>query len=180
VLPDGWAMYTVQPGNTLFSIARAVDSTVSELGLANCLTNANLIVTGDMLFVPRLPEEPVKTSVPRTVDGVTTSGMSPLGCTDPRVQIIDPRPGQKIKGVFAVGGTAFLDDFWYYNIEVRPAPATIYNFYSRHETPIVNEHLGAVDSELFEPGLHWVRITVVNQGGGIPEYAVCAIPVIFE
>ena len=51
-----WPIYIVQSGDTLFSLAYATDSTVAELKLANCV-NGNLIYTGQVLYVPRLPIE---------------------------------------------------------------------------------------------------------------------------
>lgn len=50
-----WPVYTVQAGDTLLSIATQVGSTTSELTVANCLSNPNLIYTGTQLYVPRLP-----------------------------------------------------------------------------------------------------------------------------
>lgn len=49
-----WPSYLVQKGDTLFSLARAIDSNVYELMLANCLLD-DLIDVGQFLFVPRLP-----------------------------------------------------------------------------------------------------------------------------
>jgi len=180
VLPSGWAVYTVQPGNTLFSIARAVGSTVNELSAANCLTNADLIITGDQLFVPELPEEPVVTGVP--VQGRPSGESSSLvvGCSDPNVKILAPRPGDRVEGMIPILGSASLSNFWYYRIEVRPDPATIYNFYARYEQPVVDGFLSMVDSTIFDEGLHWIRVSVIDRTGGIPETAVCSVAVIFD
>ena len=49
-----WPSYLVQKGDTLFSLARAIDSNVYELMLANCLLD-DLIYVGQFLYVPRLP-----------------------------------------------------------------------------------------------------------------------------
>jgi len=47
----GWQLYTVKPGDTLFSIARLTGSTVKHLMLANCL-DTDQIKIGQWLFVP--------------------------------------------------------------------------------------------------------------------------------
>jgi LysM repeat protein len=55
-------IYVVQPGDTLFSLARDTGTTIQQLLQANCLTNSNYIVVGQSLYVPRLP--PTKTPTP--------------------------------------------------------------------------------------------------------------------
>lgn len=55
VVRTDWPIYTVQPGDTLFAIAQATQSTVSELVIANCLPNPNLIAVGQQLHIPNQP-----------------------------------------------------------------------------------------------------------------------------
>jgi LysM repeat protein len=47
-----WPTYTVQRGDTLYSIARRANSTLDVLVTANCLADANNIHTGQVLVVP--------------------------------------------------------------------------------------------------------------------------------
>jgi LysM repeat protein len=54
-VPEGWLLYTVQPGETLASLAAGTQSTAGELTAANCLTNDQL-TAGTQLLVPRQPE----------------------------------------------------------------------------------------------------------------------------
>lgn len=56
-----WPVYTVQAGDTLFSIAVEVGSTTTELTLANCLSNPSMIYTGQQLHVPQSPSAPTST-----------------------------------------------------------------------------------------------------------------------
>ncbi|MFN8379715.1 MAG: Gmad2 immunoglobulin-like domain-containing protein [Anaerolineae bacterium] len=56
-----WPVYTVQAGDTLFSIATEVGSTTNELTIANCLSNPNMIYTGQQLHVPQSPSAPAST-----------------------------------------------------------------------------------------------------------------------
>lgn len=44
--------YTVQPGDTLFSIARRYNTTVSDLVASNQIANPNLILVGQLLNIP--------------------------------------------------------------------------------------------------------------------------------
>jgi len=54
--PDnGWLPYIVQPGDTLFAIARRVGSSVEELKNGNCLGDASRIDVGQQLTLPALP-----------------------------------------------------------------------------------------------------------------------------
>ncbi|HEY4688951.1 MAG TPA: LysM peptidoglycan-binding domain-containing protein [Anaerolineae bacterium] len=55
-----WPIYTVQPDDTLFSIARRTASSVDELKQANCLVDDRITI-GQLLRVPRLPPTPTHT-----------------------------------------------------------------------------------------------------------------------
>ncbi|MDL1901187.1 LysM peptidoglycan-binding domain-containing protein [Anaerolineae bacterium CFX9] len=53
--PPGWVPYEVQNGDILGVLAEDVGIGLSELQSANCLTDANQIYAGQILFLPRLP-----------------------------------------------------------------------------------------------------------------------------
>lgn len=53
--PPGWVPYEVQNGDSLGVIAEEIDIGLSDLVSANCLTDANEIFAGQILFLPRLP-----------------------------------------------------------------------------------------------------------------------------
>jgi LysM repeat protein len=179
-LPDGWTTYRVRSGNTLFAIAQSVGSTIGELRDANCLANIDNIYAGDLLFVPREPITPVRTIIPLTPNGTpqVAAPRGAVGCTVPGVRISQPFSGQSLTGMFTVAGTASIDNFQYYRLEVRPDASDVYNFYSRSEAPVTGGVLGEINSDLFENGLHWVRLTVVDNTGNYPQ--PCAIPVTFR
>jgi LysM repeat protein len=50
--PYGWVFYTVQAGDTLYSIADLFDTTVYALQNANCMAGSTLIRIGQQLSVP--------------------------------------------------------------------------------------------------------------------------------
>ncbi|MEM6281041.1 MAG: LysM peptidoglycan-binding domain-containing protein [Chloroflexota bacterium] len=176
--PSGWSAYTVQRGNTLFSIARAVQSSVGELRTVNCIANADNITTGQVLFVPNAPNSPVRTGVPRMMSDAEARRVSGEGCGIAASSVVVPLAGQRLSGTFDVVGTATLPGFSYYRLEVRPDFATTYNFYARSETPVNNGLLGNINAGLFGPGLHYIRLTVVDDTGNFIE--PCVIPVIFD
>jgi len=53
-VPEGWLLYTVQPGETFGSLAAATESTVADLAAANCVGDDHL-VAGMQILVPRQP-----------------------------------------------------------------------------------------------------------------------------
>ncbi len=67
--PNNWVPYIVQPGDTLYSLANATGTTVTEIMFANCLNNSDFIQAGMTIYLPRLP---VRTAVP-TIPPTATS-----------------------------------------------------------------------------------------------------------
>ena len=61
--PSGWVIYIVQPGDTLFNISQRVNSSVSQLKYANCLTSDNIRI-GQKLYVPYQPVPIASPTVP--------------------------------------------------------------------------------------------------------------------
>jgi LysM repeat protein len=68
-----WPTVTVAQGETLFTIAQRVGSSVTELTAANCLANANTIQSGQQLRVPA--------AIPPTVSAGSTTGGTGTGTT---------------------------------------------------------------------------------------------------
>lgn len=173
--PQGWTTYEVQSGNTLFAIALATRSTLDELRYRNCIDDVDTIEAGQVIFVPRAPIEPVATSVPSDRQGVVR-----IGCTTDNATITSPIAGQRLSGTFTVYGSATLENFWYYKLEIRPDWAKIYNFYGDAQTSVQNGELAQVNADIFDNGLHWLRLSVVNDRAQILPEAVCEVPVYFN
>lgn len=51
VQPNGWVLTAVQPGNTLFGLARRGGTTVAELMRVNCREN-DILYVGELLYTP--------------------------------------------------------------------------------------------------------------------------------
>ena len=77
----GWGAYSVQSGDTLFSLAGAHNLTVDKLQVANCL-QGDLIQVGQILFLP-LPTPVVS---PSTTPRPESFALDPLGLLDPGAQ----------------------------------------------------------------------------------------------
>lgn len=63
--PRGWVHYTVQPGETLASIADKRHTTVEMLMQANCLED-ELVIPGRKIFVPPMPMKPQAATPPQS------------------------------------------------------------------------------------------------------------------
>jgi LysM repeat protein len=90
--PSNWVSYIVRSGDTLFSIAQRVNSTVSQLKYANCLTS-DKIRTGQKILVPYQPAPiPSSTAIPPTQQPPSpTSTLVPTATpTDSNISILPP------------------------------------------------------------------------------------------
>jgi hypothetical protein len=174
-LPAGWTTYTASAGESLYSLALAVESSVEELTAGNCLETSDNIPVGMDVYVPRSPANAVATSAPVYSTGTPPA---PQGCTAPGVLIISPTAGAEVTGVFSLVGAAAIVEGGSYRIDIRAAGDPIYNPYSRSDEAVVGGVLAEINSDLYGDGLHWVRLTVYDENR-TPTQS-CAIPVIFD
>lgn len=174
--PAGWVDYVIKRGDTLFKIAQAVGSTVSELQRVNCIDDKDRIITGTRLYVPNhgasnnddLSDSPGGGSYGR------------IGCSDPNVaRIANLYTLQRVGSSFSVSGTAYLDDFWYYKLEIQSAETGEIHFWLDSQTPVKNGFLGQIITDGFGSGIYLVRLVVVYPRGDTPPENICAIPVYF-
>jgi LysM repeat protein len=175
--PPDWETYVVRRGDTLFQIALATGSGIADLRAANCLEDIDNIYAGLALSVPQLPEGVVGGNLSTPLPDFETGAVA-RGCTAPGVAITSPFPGAGVTGVVIISGSASITNFDYYKIEVRPDYSSIYNFYGRYEAPVTSGVLARLNTDLFDNGLHWIRLTAVDNTGNFP--LPCDIPVIFR
>ena len=81
--PTSAALYTVQPNDTLSSIAERFNTTVEELVAANGMTDPNNLQSGQTLIIPSLLRTPV-------VASSSTSGVEPSVSVSPTLAIASP------------------------------------------------------------------------------------------
>lgn len=73
--PYGWVLYTVQSGDTLYSIAQEFGTTVYALQQANCLGGSTVIKVGQKLYVPyHLTSTPYLSPTPADTQPPTITG----------------------------------------------------------------------------------------------------------
>lgn len=169
IAPFGWIVYTVRPGDNLSSIARSTGTTLSELRDANCLSDLNRLVAGTQLYVPG----------PEAASGRDNNAPDPQGCTSPNTFITSPLPGERVRRVFFMTGTALSDNFSHFRIEIRADDDRDYELHSESPLAVVDDVLAVVDTTRYEPGLYWLRLSVIDEDDRV-RTPTCAIPVIFE
>lgn len=62
--PIFWVRYTVQPGDTMYSLALRYGTTVYAIMQANCLDSPRLLVAGRQIYLPPLPASPTPLPTP--------------------------------------------------------------------------------------------------------------------
>jgi LysM repeat protein len=172
--PAGWTEYVVQGTETLYTVAEATGATVSLLRDVNCLQNVSRIQAGDHLFVPNAAILPVVTSTP--VIPAPEITLTPEGCSTGLITA--PAPMEHFTGVMTIYGTANGDNFGRYQLDIRPDAETDFDFYSDSFDPVTDGVLGLLNSDLYEDGLHWLRLTVISADSAVID--TCTVPVIFE
>jgi murein DD-endopeptidase MepM/ murein hydrolase activator NlpD len=175
---SGWTPYVVQRGDTLFGIARRAGIRLAELQTANCIPNASQILIGQVILVP-----PGSVIAPSTfAPGAPQQPVAPLtgsnvrDCGNPLAWISSPAPGSVVRDVIAVGGSAYIADFNFYKLEIRPETGLEWGNVGTFRSPVENGILGLVDTRLFAPGVYWLQLTVVAQDSNYPP--PCAIRIV--
>lgn len=149
--PAGTFVYTMQPGDTLFSLANRFGTTVDILIALNGIQDVSDIPSGLVLFIPEVPPTPTPTATPQAT-------ATPTG--GPSVRIDNgPRNSGAVALTFDMGGRVepALDIMnWLVANEVR---ATIFMTGAMANNPNTDagrEVLAIVDAHpgLFELGNH--------------------------
>lgn len=168
-----WMAYTVQPGDTLFTVGLRYNITTDALRAGNCLSS-DALFAGQVIYVPPLPPAPSATPLPPT--SAIPTATPPLGydgiCTDERSTITNPPVGAVLSGVVQFYGTATHPDFQFYKLEIRQEGAStsadFITFVTNYE-PVVSGLLGELNTVAFSDGEYWIRLVVVDHTGNYPE-----------
>lgn len=175
-VPANWVRYTIQPGDTIFGLARRFGTSRDDLVNANCLPNANNITAGQLLFVPPganvTPQPLPGTGTPATGTG---GPYAAINCDLPAATISQPRAGTTVSGTFAVYGTATHPSFQFYRLQISGGGTNDADFATVdvYQQPVENGQLGIIPAGAFAPGDYWIRLTVVDQTGNyVPQCTV--------
>lgn len=171
-----WVPYIVQPGDTFTSIAQKGQISPTVLLLANCLSDNTPLVVGKVILVPPNSRIAPLTSTP--LQAPLLAGVNAINCTDNRATILGPQPGSTVRGVVNVFGVASIPNFSFYKLEILtdPLSSKVWNV-GTSPIAIPSGQLGRVDTTLFEPGIYWLQLTVVDNTSNYPP--PCAIRLSF-
>jgi LysM repeat protein len=160
-----WEIYTVDIGDTFFSIARRYDLTVDQLAAANCIANPERILAGQPLRVP--------------TGGFSRDDAAIENCNSPNAILTAPRAGESLDGFVTLQGVARGEGFRRYILDWRAE--SMIDFRSFDEVfsavPEVGD-LGRFNTDAFSPGLYWFRLRVLETNDFI--IGECSIRVRFR
>ena len=90
--------------------------------------------------------------------------------------LADPGPNQQIAGSFEVRGTANIDNFAFYTLQISGANTNgaWVSLYVGN-TPVVNGTLGSFDTSAYDSGAYAFRLVVKDSAGNFPP--PCVVPV---
>ena len=189
----GVTTYTVQPGDTLFSIARAWDTTIVQLQAWNADRHPTLaddpddlqagwvlVVAGEPGVTPGPTARPTQRPTPAPTPPPVSSGCragNRVAAGNPQTFYVVPGAGRGVALTFDMGGR--LDpgvDILNFLIQ-HSVCATLFPTGAMAQTPQGREIMAIVRAhpELFEIGNHTMHhCDLVRGGGGSPTTAPCA------
>lgn len=120
---------------------------------------------------------PTTDAAPTVEPTPTTPPPPPAACPNPGVQITSPGMGATVSGSVAITGTANIDGFQFYKVEIsagqEPGAWSVVNDVQRQ--PVSGGRLDTWNAGAVPPGVYWLRLVVVDQSGNYPS--PCAVRV---
>jgi hypothetical protein len=90
---------------------------------------------------------------------------SATGCTPGQIMITSPKPGDEVKGVVELIGTASIPSFGFYKLEVAPQGGSTWAIFSAGSNTVTNGSLGKWDTAALTPGDYQLQIVVTDNQG---------------
>lgn len=119
--------------------------------------------------------EVFQTATPRAVEPIDESG-----CANPVATLTSPAPGEALRGVVEIKGTAKIPNFAFYKIEyIHLVPGAVWRAISAGTETKEDEILGTWDTSLVMPGDYGFRLVVTDTAGNAPlpcEILVSVLP----
>ena len=130
----------------------------------------NLLVTPAGTVAPGTTALAITQAVP--------NGMS--GCVPDQIMITAPQPGDVVKGIVEIIGTANVPNFAFYKYEIAPMGTQNWSPVSASREPQVNESLGSWSTTSLTNGDYFLRLVVTDNVGKELEPCVLAVRVLNE
>jgi hypothetical protein len=175
-----------------FALRRLVQATavgISILGLifaeffiatfiAPSLPASDILATPtlDLLMTPAGTVAPGTTAL--AVTQAVPSGMS--GCVPDQIMITAPQPGDDVKGIVNIMGTANVPNFGFYKYEIAPVGTQNWATVSAAREPVVNNSLGNWSTTSLTNGEYFLRLVITDNVGKELEPCVLAVRVLNE
>jgi hypothetical protein len=177
---------------TIMIVALVVIALMGGIYALNSMVTPNIEIpyeptpTPTLLFLPTVtatPAPPTATSthVPTarptlrpiqlgTPTATATTRAAPAACPHPGVTLFAPGNGAQVKGLVSIVGTAAMERFQFYKIELGAGdnPAQ-WNFLFSGSAQVQGGQLGVWDTGPVPAGVYALRLVVVDQTGNFPE-----------
>ena len=142
-------------------------------------------------LVPQFPTSLQATAIPTIslLDPQTAQGPSAglqvtangAGCLNEGATITSPIPGEELRGLVEVRGTADIPNFAFYKIEIRPIePNSVWQVITAGTETLSEEMLGMWDTNLVENGVYLLQLVVTDTVGNAPLPCTVEIVVLPE
>jgi len=97
---------------------------------------------------------------------------------EPLIVITSPRNNAVVRGRVVITGSAFLSDFWKYEVHYAAEPGGGWKAIGLvHEVPVIEGQLAIWDTTLVPDGRYSLRLRVVHKDGNYGEYFVRGVSV---
>jgi hypothetical protein len=132
--------------------------------------------TLDLLVTPAGTPAPGTTALAITQS--VPSGMS--GCIPDQIMITAPKPGDVVRGIVEIMGTANVPNFAFYKYETAPMGTQNWSPVSADREPKTNESLGSWSTTSLTNGDYFLRLVITDNLGKELEPCVLAVRVLNE
>lgn len=138
----------------------------------------------DILATPTLDllATPAGTAAPGTtalaITQAVPNGMS--GCVPDQIMITAPEPGDVVRGIVEIIGTANVPNFAFYKYEIAPMGTQNWAPVSAAREPKTNESLGSWSTTSLTNGDYFLRLVITDNVGRELEPCVLAVRVLNE
>ena len=132
--------------------------------------------TLDLLVTPAGTLVPGATAL--AITQAVPSGMS--GCIPDQIMITAPKPGDAVKGIVEITGTANVPNFAFYKYEITPLGTQNWAPVSASREPVTNARLGEWSTTSLTNGDYFLRLVITDNVGKELEPCVLAVRVLNE
>lgn len=119
------------------------------------------------------PGSAISTAV---LEGAPT--VQPSGCLDGQIEITDPQAGQEVSGVVEVLGSAAIENFGFYKIEMKLPDDPSWLTLQAGNVPIQAGKLGDWDTRRLSPGEYQLGLVVVDNQARLAPPCVVQVRVV--